>query len=241
MTTGRVVFQFDNVSKTYGQVPVVDSVSLAVDSGQYVGLLGPNGAGKSTIISMLLGLVQPDPGGYITLFGTPLSPHNAHRLRQRIGVVGEGPSLQDNRTVHAYLSFFAGVYGLLDPIGRIERRLHELNLSGAARYPIRTLSRGMKQRLSLARALLHDPDLLILDEPINGLDPRGVQQVRALLQRENQLGRTIFLSSHVLSEVERSCRTVAVLNRGKLTAVGATETLGDGDLERKFLELTGGG
>ena len=234
-----MILELSNVSKSYRGKPAVDGVSLSLQPGDYFGVLGPNGAGKSTLMAMLIGLLDPEPGGVIRLFGQPVRAATAHRVRGRVGVVGEAPQLQDGRTVWSYLSFFGRLYSVDRPEERIEERLRETGILDAADKPIRALSRGMKQRLSLARALLHDPELLILDEPTGGLDPRGVHDVRALLQRENERGRTIFLCSHLLSEVERSCRRVAVIHKGRIRASGGTEEVARGDLEKSFLELTG--
>jgi ABC-type multidrug transport system ATPase subunit len=233
-----VILEIDNVSRRFGASRVLDRVSLAVAPGEFFGLLGPNGAGKSTLIAMMLGLLKPEPADGIRLFGETVTPASAKRLRLRIGVIGEGAQLGDERGAAEYLLFFARLYGLDTPVARVFERLGDVGLDGAAYKPIRTFSRGMKQRLALARALLHDPELLVLDEPTSGLDPSGVHQVRELLQRRHRAGTAVFLCSHLLSEVEKSCSRIAVIHKGRIQALGRTEEVAQGDLERAFLRLT---
>jgi ABC-2 type transport system ATP-binding protein len=235
-----LVIELREVTKSFGRARVVEDVSLTVERGEFFGLLGPNGAGKSTLIQVTLGLLAPDPGGVIRLFGEAVTPRSAVGLRGRVGVVGEAPQLRDGRTAVEYLAFFSRLYGLADDGGeRVRARLAEAGLAEAAHKSIRTFSRGMKQRLALARALLHEPELLILDEPTSGLDPLGVRDARELLQARNRAGTTVFLCSHQLSEVEKSCGRVAVIHRGRLRAVGTTDEVAQGDLERTFVRLTG--
>ncbi len=233
-----MVIEIDSVSKSFGSFKAVDGVSLSVEQGEFFGLLGPNGAGKSTLIQMMLGLLSPDAAGAIRLFGEQVTPGSARALRSRVGVVGEAPQLRDDRTAAEYLVFFGRLYGLADAAARALARLADVGLAEAAHKRIRTFSHGMKQRLSLARALLHDPELLILDEPTSGLDPRGVHEVRELLQARRGGGTAVFLCSHLLSEVEKSCARVAIIQRGRIRALGRTEEVAQGDLEASFLRLT---
>ncbi len=233
-----MVIDIESISKSFGSFKAVDGVSLSVERGEFFGLLGPNGAGKSTLILMMLGLLEPDTAGSIRLFGERVTPGSARALRSRVGVVGEAPQLRDDRTAAEYLLFFARLYGLEDAASRALARLADVGLAEAADKRIRTFSHGMKQRLSLARALLHDPALLILDEPTSGLDPRGVHEVRELLQERRARGTAVFLCSHLLSEVEKSCTRVAIIQRGRIRALGKTEEVAQGDLEASFLRLT---
>jgi ABC-2 type transport system ATP-binding protein len=233
-----LIIEFDEVSRSFGAEKAVDKLTLAVQAGDFFGLLGRNGSGKSTLIAMLLGLFAPDAGGTIRLFGETVNRSSIIGLRGRVGVVGEAPQLRDDRTAWEYLDFFARLYGLAGRREKVRARMEQVGLANAGSKRIRTFSRGMKQRLSLARALLHDPELLVLDEPINGLDPQGIREVRELLQRENRNGRTVFLCSHLLSEVEKSCNRVAVIHRGRLRACGPLAELAAGDLERRFFSLT---
>ncbi len=233
-----MVIDIERVSKSFGSFKAVDGVSLSVERGEFFGLLGPNGAGKSTLILMMLGLLEPDAAGSIRLFGERVTPGSARALRSRVGVVGEAPQLRDERTAAEYLLFFARLYGLEDAASRALARLDDVGLAEAAGKRIRTFSHGMKQRLSLARALLHEPELLILDEPTSGLDPRGVHEVRELLQERRGGGTAVFLCSQLLSEVEKSCTRVAIIQRGRIRALGKTEEVAQGDLEASFLRLT---
>jgi ABC-2 type transport system ATP-binding protein len=243
MPEDAVIIRVGQVNKSYRKVKVLDDVSLRINQGDYFAFLGENGSGKSTFIGILLSIIQPDTGASIELFGTQISGKDRHspdsrKLRQRIGVVGEAAMLNDDRVVWAYLDFFARLYGLAKREEVIAARLNDIGLYEARGKKIRNLSRGMKQRLSLARALLHDPELLILDEPINGLDPKGIHEIRELLEKEHQKGKTIFLSSHLLSEVERSCTRVGIIHKGKITACGTMEDVAEGDLEAAYLRYT---
>ena len=238
MPRDTVIIRAAQVSKSYRKVKVLDGVSLEINRGDYFAFLGENGSGKSTFIGILLGIISPDKGASVELFGGPVV--GSINFRQRIGVVGEAALLNDERCVWAYLDFFARLYGLDNREEIISARLNDVDLFEARRKKIRTLSRGMKQRLSLCRALLHDPELLILDEPINGLDPKGIHEIRQLLEKENQKGKTIFLSSHLLSEVEKSCTRVGIVHKGKIMALGTMEDVAKGDLENAYLSCTGG-
>ncbi len=235
-----MILEIAEVHKSFGRARAVDGVTLSVAAGEFFGLLGPNGAGKSTLIAMALGLLAPDRGGRIRLFGSDVAAGRAESQRARVGVVGEAPQLRDDRSAAEYLLFFARLYGLARGAARAWERLDEVGLGDAGRKRISAFSRGMKQRLALARALLHEPELLILDEPTSGLDPQGVRDVREILQRRNRGGTTVFLCSHLLSEIEKSCGRIAVIARGQVRALGRTEEIAQGDLEASFLRLTGG-
>jgi ABC-2 type transport system ATP-binding protein len=251
------VIKAAHVSKSYNSVRVLDDVCLEINRGDFFAFLGENGSGKSTFIGILLGLIPPDPKPgtedssptdseapmSLELFGMPLlAPDRASggnwRMRRKIGVVGEAALLNDDRSIWAYLDFFARLYGIKNRKETIAARLNEVELYEARGKKIRALSRGMKQRLSLARALLHDPELLILDEPINGLDPKGIHDTRELLERENQKGKTIMLSSHLLSEVEKSCSRVGIIHKGRLLVTGDMAEVAAGDLEAAYLRCT---
>ncbi|GHV40099.1 ABC transporter [Spirochaetia bacterium] len=227
-----------HASKFYRSVRVLDDVSLELKEGDYFGFLGENGSGKSTLVAILLGLIPPDKGTSVELFGAPVTGNRGRILRRRIGVVGEASQLNDDRSVWSYMDFFARLYDLKNRAESVAARLEDVGLFEAREKKIRTLSRGMKQRLALGRALLHDPELLILDEPINGLDPKGIHDIRELLERENRRGKTIFLCSHLLSEVERSCTRIAIIHKGKLLICGNTADVAEGDLERAYLRFT---
>jgi ABC-type multidrug transport system ATPase subunit len=202
--------------KRYGSFTAVDAVDLGIPRGEIYGFLGPNGAGKTTTIMMLLGITRPTEGE-IWLFGERYSPQRLD-LRRRIGVVPEKHprGVWPWMTAREYLSLFADLFEVPAAAARIDTLLEKVDLARFRSKRIREFSRGMLQKLSIVRALLHDPDILFLDEPISGLDPLGIKQVRDLILSENREGRTIFISSHQLSEMEKICHRVAMLFRGKL-------------------------
>jgi ABC-type multidrug transport system ATPase subunit len=210
------VIQATNLVKRYGGFTAVDGVSLDIASGQIYGFLGPNGAGKTSTILMLLGILKPT-SGRIRLFGEDYHPGRLD-LRRRIGVVPEKQPLGawGWMTALEYLSMFADLFRVHNARQRIGRLLERVGLTAVRNKRIAGFSHGMLQKLSIVRALLPDPDILFLDEPITGLDPFGVKQTRDLIQEENREGRTIFISSHILSEVEKICRRVAILHHGRL-------------------------
>jgi ABC-type multidrug transport system ATPase subunit len=234
-----VVIEISRVSKMYRSVKVLDDVSFEVEKGDYFAFLGENGSGKSTLIAILLGLVPPDKGANIRVFGESVEGERGRALRRKIGVVGEATHFEDERPVWTYLEFYALLYGLENRHEIIASRLKDVGLFEVREKKIKTLSRGMKQRLALARALLHNPDLLILDEPVNGLDPRGIHDIRQLLEREKQNGKTIFLCSHLLSEVEKSCTRAGIIHKGKMQICGTMFEVSGGDLEAAYLRYTG--
>ena len=203
--------------KRYGGVTAVAGIDLDVESGDSYGFLGPNGSGKTTTVRMLLGLVLPT-AGTVEVLGAPI-PKRARQVLHRVGALVESPAAYGHLGARANLS-------LLDAAGpggsrrtrraRIDEALEQVGLAEVGRRPVRAYSLGMRQRLGLAAALIRRPELLILDEPTNGLDPRGIQEIRALLLALNAAGTTLFLSSHLLAEVEQLCRRVGVVDRGRL-------------------------
>ncbi|HVB21045.1 MAG TPA: ABC transporter ATP-binding protein [Ktedonobacteraceae bacterium] len=223
--TGEVVFRTRNLSKQYGQRLAVDNLNLAVNRGEIFGFLGPNGAGKTTTIRMALGLIAPT-GGSIEILGQDLSAHRSHIL-PRVGALVETPALylymsgRDN--LRAVGSALGGV-----PDKRIEEVLTLVGLQGRQRDRVRTYSLGMKQRLGVAIALLQDPDLLILDEPANGLDPAGIVEMRDLMHQLSAEGKTVLISSHLLTEVQQICTRVAIINLGKLVTESTIDALTTG-------------
>lgn len=211
-----------DVKKSFGNVEAVRGVNLKVYPGEAFGLLGPNGAGKTTIIGMTLGLLQPTAGS-LTMFGETLNGPSKH-LSRRIGAALETPAFYPYLSGRDNLRVFAKALGGV-PTARIESLLDFVGLKARAGSRFRTYSTGMKQRLSLACALLTDPDLILLDEPTVGLDPAGMREVRELIRELVSQGKTIFLASHMLHEVEQVCRRVAVLNQGELLAQGPVDEL----------------
>lgn len=212
------MIQTTNLVKRYGRFTAVDGVSLNIPAGQIYGFLGPNGAGKTSTIMMLLGILKPTSGS-IRLFGEDYRPGRLD-LRKRIGVVPEKQPLGmwSWMTAAEYLSMFAELFQVPNAAARIGHLLERVGLESVRGKRMAEFSHGMMQKLSIIRALLHDPDILFLDEPISGLDPFGVKQTRDLILEENREGRTIFISSHILSEVEKICHRVAIIYRGRLLA-----------------------
>jgi len=212
------MIQTSELTKRYGRFTAVDKVSLNIPAGQIYGFLGPNGAGKTSTIMMLLGIVKPT-SGTIRLFGEDYRPGRLD-LRKRIGVVPEKQPLGmwSWMTAEEYLSMFAELFQVGSPRERIAQLLEKVGLADVRRKRMAEFSHGMMQKLSIIRALLPDPDILFLDEPISGLDPFGVKQTRDLIMEENREGRTIFISSHILSEVEKICHRVAIIYQGRLLA-----------------------
>lgn len=210
------MIQTKNLTKRYGKFTAVDGVNLNIPAGEIYGFLGPNGAGKTSTIMMLLGIVKPT-SGEIRLFDETYTPKRLD-LRRRIGMVPEKhpTGMWTWMTAGEYLQMFADLFGLEDSDRRIDHLLERVGLAEVKNKKFAEFSRGMLQKLSIVRALLHDPDILFLDEPISGLDPFGVKQIRDLILEENREGRTIFISSHVLSEMEKLCHRVAIIFGGKL-------------------------
>jgi ABC-2 type transport system ATP-binding protein len=214
------------LTKRYGSVLAVDAVDLNVRDGDRYGFLGPNGSGKTTTVRMLLGLVFAT-SGEIELFGERM-PRRAAEVLPRIGAMVEGPAAYPHLSGRRNLS-------LLDASGpggsrrtrhaRIEEALEQVGLAGIDRRPVKAYSLGMRQRLGLAAALLRKPWLLILDEPTNGLDPKGIHEIRDLLIELNKAGTTVFLSSHLLSEVEQLCTRVGIVDRGRLVLEEELDTV----------------
>lgn len=221
--------------KRYGPVTAVDSLSFEVRAGTVTGFLGPNGAGKTTTLRMLLGLVTPD-AGTATINGYPYRalPEPLHQ----VGAVLEAASFHPGRTARAHLRIQA-LAAEADE-SRIEDVLGLVGLSGAARRRIGGFSLGMRQRLGLATALLADPEVLILDEPANGLDPEGIRWLRGLLREFAAEGGTVLVSSHMLAEVAQTIDSVVIISHGRLVAQGpVTEFTAKGDdLEDVFFQLT---
>src|SRR5262245_16144115 len=203
-----------DLTKRYKSHLAVDSLNLHVRPGEIYGFLGPNGAGKTTTIHMLLNLTRPT-SGKITLFGEPLAPGD-FQFKRAIGVVAEEPFESSQMTGWEVVRFFAGLYGLDAPTQRMEELFRQLDLWDVRHGLARDYSRGMRQKLSIIRALVHEPKLLILDEPVSGLDPHGIRQVRELIHDYHQRGGTVFISSHILSEIERSADRVGILHQGRL-------------------------
>jgi len=218
-----MVIHTENLSKNYDGVKAVKNLNLRIKEREIYGFLGPNGAGKTTTILMLMGILKPTEG-QIYLFGEELAK-NFLTIKKRIGVVSEKQYLYKEMTAGEYLDFFADFYGVKNKKKRIDELLKAVNLLEVKNRRLGAFSRGMQQKLGFARALLHEPDLLILDEPVSGLDPTGIKQIRDLVKEQNKKGKTVFISSHLLSEVERLCERVAIINEGRLLAEDKMENI----------------
>lgn len=204
----------DSVTKKFGAFTAVDNVSYSIQKGETFALLGPNGAGKTTIVRMLLDFVKPSSGS-ITINGRPASDPES---RKHIGYVAEQHLIPPYLSGYEYLSRHASIISLSgnDAEKEVDRVLEIIAMKGPERKKSATYSRGMKQRIGLGAALLGQPTLLILDEPITGLDPIGIREVRKILENLRAQGVTVILNSHLLSEVEKTCETAAILYKGKI-------------------------
>ena len=206
----------DNVSRWFGNVVAVNDVSMAIGPG-VTGLLGPNGAGKSTLIHMMAGFLEPSAGS-VTLDGEPTWRNEA--IYRRIGLVPEREAMYDAVTGWQFVLANARLHGLADPETAARRALETVHMTEAQHRELATYSKGMKQRVKMATALVHDPDVLLLDEPFNGMDPRQRLQLMALLRQMGEQGRTVLFSSHILEEVEQVATTIQVAVAGRHAASG---------------------
>ncbi|MGE0443954.1 MAG: ABC transporter ATP-binding protein [Vicinamibacterales bacterium] len=236
-----------HLRKTFGALVAVDDVSLAVEAGQLVGLLGPNGAGKTTTVSMIAGLLTPN-AGEVRIAGSPLAGDTDPRKR-RIGLVPQELALYDELSAQANLEFFGGLYGLKGfALGEaIDRVLTLVGLADRRRDKVSAYSGGMKRRLNLAAGLLHDPDILILDEPTVGVDPQSRNAIFDNLELLKSQGKALLYTTHYMEEVERLADRVVIVDRGCViaddTLAGVKELAagagGPASLETVFLALTG--
>jgi ABC-2 type transport system ATP-binding protein len=222
--SARPVIATQGLVKQFKDVQAVAGLDLRVPAGGVYGFLGPNGAGKTTTIRMLLALVRPTRGS-LTLFDEPVAP--GRPVLDRVGALVERPALYPYLSAFDNLRLVGLARGMPEPAlqDRVPEVLDRVGLSGAARRPAGRFSTGMRQRLGIAQALLNRPDLVILDEPANGLDPNGVVDIRELIEALARDGTTVFLSSHVLPEVEQLCHRVAILQAGRIIAEGETQAL----------------
>jgi ABC-2 type transport system ATP-binding protein len=232
---GEAVVNCHALSKRYGEVVAVDEVTFSLDKGTVTGFLGPNGAGKTTTLRMLLGLAEPTAGEAL-VFGRRYQ--ELEQPTRRVGAVLESTDYHPSRSGRNHLRALALAAEL--PLDRVEEVLELVELSGAAAKRVRTYSLGMRQRLGVAAALLGDPELLILDEPANGLDPVGVRWLRTFLQDLAADGRTVLVSSHLLAEVAQTVDHVVIIDHGRLLAQGRLDELTKHGqtLEDVYLELT---
>jgi len=208
------VLSVHNLAKNYGSLAALDGLSLSVEQGQVFGLLGPNGSGKTTLLAILLEVIHPSGGSFTWFDGT-----EGDRVRRRIGALLETPNFYPYLNADQNLSIVASLKRRPSP--PVDELLDLVQLKERRRSAYKTYSLGMKQRLALAACLVGDPDVLILDEPTNGLDPEGMVEMRQVIQKIAAQGKTIILASHILDEVEKICSHVAIIKKGKLLATGA--------------------
>lgn len=211
--------------KNYGKFTAVDRLSLSVGKGAVCGFVGPNGAGKTTTMRIMAGLLKAT-GGSVIIDGVEVTK-NPRALREKIGYMPDFFGVYDNLKVTEYMDFYAGAYGIAYKDRRpiIDNLLEIVDLSHKKESYVDSLSRGMKQRLCLARSLVHDPELLILDEPASGLDPRARVEMKEVLKQLQEMGKTIVVSSHILPELAEMCTEICIINGGKLAAQGSVQEI----------------
>lgn len=218
------MIEVDHLIKSYGQARAVNDISFKVEKGEILGFLGPNGAGKTTTMRILTGYL-PATGGTARIAGYDVFEQSME-VRKRIGYLPETPPLYPEMTVEAYLTFVARIKGVTgtDIPGRVEESMKLTNLTDRRKELIKRLSRGYKQRVGIAQAIVHNPDVVILDEPTVGLDPNQIKEVRNLIKGLSG-EHTIILSTHILPEVEMTCDRVVIINKGRIAAIDTTEGL----------------
>lgn len=224
------------LTKSFKEITAVDDLSFTVNEKEVYGFLGQNGAGKSTTIRMLLSLIRPS-GGNIKIFGLDLFTHRREIL-QRTGAIIEKPDLYKYLTAYENLRLFAAMSGLKPGRRELIEKLGKVGLEERADSKVRTYSQGMRQRLGIAVALVHDPDLIILDEPMNGLDPQGIADIRQLINHlSKDLGKTVFISSHLLSEMEQVADSLLIIHKGRKIAEGNMQELLNPELTKIEVEI----
>ena len=232
------MLQIDHLYKSYGKFQAVSNLTLHIPQGDLFGFVGPNGAGKTTTIRMVCGLLLPDRGN-IAINGMDALTQRKE-IKKQIGYVPDFFGVYDNLKVREYMDFYGSMYRMGSrEIERVSDDLLELvNLSDKKEAYVDTLSRGMKQRLCVARALIHNPALLVLDEPNSGLDPRARVEMKELLQNLRSMGKTIVISSHILSELSGMCNSIGIMNHGNLVAAGRIEDVMEGVFGNNQLIVT---
>lgn len=222
MMNKEPIIQTKNLTRSFGDILAVDRISIAINPGEVFGLLGPNGAGKTTTVRMLAALLEPTSGeAYVAGFQVGKEDQE---IRRKIGLLPEAPGLYDALTAEQNLAFYGAMYGVEDISRQIKRYLELLGLWNRRHEPVATFSKGMRQKLAIARALLHEPEILFLDEPTSGLDPQAARLVREFIAELKGEGRTIILCTHNMEEADRLCDRVAVVN-GYLLALDSPKVL----------------
>jgi lipooligosaccharide transport system ATP-binding protein len=234
-----VVLSTQNLQKSYAGQKVVDGVNISLNRGECFGLLGPNGAGKTTTLRLMLGLIEPD-GGYLDLLGHAV-PRHAREARLRVGVVPQVDNLDPDFTVAENLLVYGRYFGMKDDEikARIPALLEFASLAHKRDVKVPTLSGGMKRRLTLARALVNDPDILFLDEPTTGLDPQARHLIWQRLHELTVQGKTLLLTTHFMDEAERLCHRLAIMDSGRLISEGSPRELIRRNIEAEVVEVYG--
>ena len=219
------MLEIKDLVKNYGKFTAVDGLTLSVGKGEICGFVGPNGAGKTTTMRIMAGLLSAS-AGQVSIDGVDVIK-NPRALREKIGYMPDFFGVYDNLKVTEYMDFYAGAYGIpyKDRKSIIDNLLEIVDLAHKKESYVDSLSRGMKQRLCLARSLVHDPELLILDEPASGLDPRARIEMKEVLKQLQEMGKTIIISSHILPELAEMCTEVCIINHGKLAAQGSVQEI----------------
>ena len=233
------MLKVSDIRKSYGALRALDGVTLSVGRGEVLGLLGPNGAGKSTTIAVCTGLASPDSGS-VTV-GDAGSPRD-HGVRRLLGLAPQQVALYGDLSARENLVFLARIHGVRDPVRRADELLGMVGLLPRARDQVEAFSGGMQRRLNLAAALVHDPPLLLLDEPTVGVDPQSRGAILDTVRRLASEGRAVLYATHDMAEAERLCSRVAILDRGRVLECGSVDSLRaahGGDLEAAFMALTG--
>ncbi len=236
MQPDKPVVVLEHLTKRYGQFTALDDLTLTLNAGQIFGLIGPNGAGKTTAIKILVGLIRPTDGT-ARIAGADCV-RDARQIKRLVGYMPDRFGSYDNMRVREYLDFFGAAFGIRRRLRA--KRIDEIMETTGTTYMkdryVESLSHGMQQRVGVARTLLHDPQVLILDEPANGLDPQARIEMRDLLLHLAQLGKTLLVTSHILPELSRICDRVGILTHGKLRACGTVEQIGRQISQRRTIE-----
>lgn len=219
------MLQIENLTKNYGKFQALDHLNLHIEKGEIFGFVGPNGAGKTTTMRIVCGLLKATSGSVHVDGVDAIS--NPEDIKRKVGYVPDFFGVYDNLQVMEYMEFYGSMYGMeKEEVDEISRGLLELvNLSDKENVFVDTLSRGMKQRLCVARALIHNPDLLVLDEPNSGLDPRARFEMKEVLKNLGSMGKTIIISSHILPELSEMCSSIGIMERGKLIVSGKVDEI----------------
>ncbi len=234
------MINIENLVKDYGDTRALNGINVSIPRGQVIGLLGPNGAGKSTTLRILTGYLKPT-SGKITVKGLDVTEHPTE-VKKMIGYLPESAPLYSEMLVYDYLTYIADLRGMKKP--EKDKRIKELSrlcgIKEVMHRPVRTLSKGYKQRVGLAQALMDDPEILVLDEPTSGLDPNQIVEIRSII-REIGKEKTVIFSTHILSEAEAACSRIVIVNKGDIAADGSTEMLKNARSSSRNLEIIIGG